>query len=74
MHASITNASIPALFRMFADMEPIAPRSITARCALANLVARVIRISVALLFNIAKVTRSARPVQPATEAYAQVNR
>jgi nitrogen fixation/metabolism regulation signal transduction histidine kinase len=55
-------------------MGPIARRSITARYALASLVARVIRISVALLFSIAKATRSARPVQPATEAYAQVNR
>lgn len=72
-HALITNASIRALSRTFADTEPIVRRSITVQCAPVNPAVQATRISDAHLFNIARVTRSVRPVQPVTEVYAQVS-
>lgn len=73
MRASIISASIPALFRTFADTVLTARRLIIARYALVNLAAQVIRILDALRFNIARAIHSAQPVQYATEGYVQVN-
>lgn len=72
-HASTINALIPARFRMFADTEPIVPRSIIARYAPVSPAVQATRISDVLLFNIARVTRSVRPGQLATGVYAQVS-
>lgn len=73
MHVSIINASILVLFRMFVDMELIAPRSIIARFVPVNLAAQVIRILDARRSNIARLTRNAQLVRCAMEVYAQVN-
>lgn len=71
MRASIISASIPALFRTFADTVLIVRRLIIAQYAPVNLAAQVIRILDALRFNIVRAIHSVQLVQYAMEGYAQ---